>query len=96
MDRADVRQILGYKSVRLMGPDWPRTLGEIPGFEDGFYVDVDPAGARYHVKPTEPVIWEKWTDRDDPNRWIAIGFFNEGDGGTFSEPWVIAKKKSGF
>jgi hypothetical protein len=77
MWESEVEAILGDAGLDVTGRGWPRVVGEVPNAEK-----LDP------FQQDAAVRWMKWTDRTDPNRWIAVGFVGR---------WgAIAKRKSGF
>src|SRR5262249_22371959 len=56
-------QLLGKSSVIVTDPTWPRTLSELPGWED--------------TDRRDEVTWERWYDFEVPGRWIAVGYIIE-------------------
>jgi len=80
MWKSEVEALLGDAGLDVTERGWPQVVGEVPNAEKLGPFQHDAA-----------VRWMKWTDRADPNRWIAVGFF------VWRDEWgTIAKRKSGF
>lgn len=95
LDR-DVERLFGTAPQLVQGPEWPATLGAIPGYQYGcpasLLLRANSELEKLTYNPNNPVHWLRWELGD--GRWIAIACLGEAALRNTSAVLVVAKRRS--